>query len=467
MLQPDAARALGISLTSLKQVCRKLGVARWPYQRLNYSAPPNASVDCHTDAASGGAASGMPQSAGPSGGAAHQSSAAAGGGSAAGRASRLVSGQLLLHCSSLRILELSSELEQLFAHSPFPVIGQRLDHILMPRSGRQTLARLREQFQGLQGVEVQEVLQGHVLVLKRQAQQVEGECFACQLQPLVRAGEGGEEQITIQVQVSVADSLWPVQPMHMSAAEIQTLRSKSGQFIVDDLSSQTDYPTVSSKTSEASGLPDLWARWENQVRGLSAQVPLAPWAASAPAQSSERPHPSVECINLLQRLDQRSCMRVIQNCTRLLLVPEVQGNSLAVTCHVRFATPRDDEYGKNPLGPIADWHPSQGLFLGLAGTPVICNGSLQYSASVGHVMSAAFWDQAAASLHIHVKRLRSENSKLVVYQSEDILVGERDGRTVMDVDGTILAGLGANGQEPDQPFHYRVCLGQVALGDHT
>ena len=32
--QPDAARALGISLTSLKQVCRKLGVTRWPYQRL-------------------------------------------------------------------------------------------------------------------------------------------------------------------------------------------------------------------------------------------------------------------------------------------------------------------------------------------------------------------------------------------------------------------------------------------------
>ena len=31
--QPDAARRLGISLTTLKQACRKLGVKRWPYQR--------------------------------------------------------------------------------------------------------------------------------------------------------------------------------------------------------------------------------------------------------------------------------------------------------------------------------------------------------------------------------------------------------------------------------------------------
>jgi hypothetical protein len=33
MPQPDASRALGVSLTALKQVCRKLGIARWPYQR--------------------------------------------------------------------------------------------------------------------------------------------------------------------------------------------------------------------------------------------------------------------------------------------------------------------------------------------------------------------------------------------------------------------------------------------------
>lgn len=31
--QPDAAAALGVSLTALKQVCRKLGILRWPYQR--------------------------------------------------------------------------------------------------------------------------------------------------------------------------------------------------------------------------------------------------------------------------------------------------------------------------------------------------------------------------------------------------------------------------------------------------
>jgi hypothetical protein len=32
--QQEAARALGISVTSLKQVCRKLGVKRWPYHRV-------------------------------------------------------------------------------------------------------------------------------------------------------------------------------------------------------------------------------------------------------------------------------------------------------------------------------------------------------------------------------------------------------------------------------------------------
>jgi len=33
MPQPAACKALAISLTALKQVCRKLGIARWPYQR--------------------------------------------------------------------------------------------------------------------------------------------------------------------------------------------------------------------------------------------------------------------------------------------------------------------------------------------------------------------------------------------------------------------------------------------------
>jgi len=31
--QPLAAKKLGISLTALKQICRRLGVVRWPYQR--------------------------------------------------------------------------------------------------------------------------------------------------------------------------------------------------------------------------------------------------------------------------------------------------------------------------------------------------------------------------------------------------------------------------------------------------
>jgi hypothetical protein len=33
MPQPDAARELGIALTTLKQACRKLGIKRWPYAR--------------------------------------------------------------------------------------------------------------------------------------------------------------------------------------------------------------------------------------------------------------------------------------------------------------------------------------------------------------------------------------------------------------------------------------------------
>jgi hypothetical protein len=31
--QPEAARTLGISLTTLKQICRRLGFPRWPYKR--------------------------------------------------------------------------------------------------------------------------------------------------------------------------------------------------------------------------------------------------------------------------------------------------------------------------------------------------------------------------------------------------------------------------------------------------
>lgn len=40
MPQPDAARELGIALTTLKHACRRLGLARWPYSRKR--APPGA-----------------------------------------------------------------------------------------------------------------------------------------------------------------------------------------------------------------------------------------------------------------------------------------------------------------------------------------------------------------------------------------------------------------------------------------
>jgi len=31
--QPDAAARLGVSITSLKKVCRKIGIDRWPFRR--------------------------------------------------------------------------------------------------------------------------------------------------------------------------------------------------------------------------------------------------------------------------------------------------------------------------------------------------------------------------------------------------------------------------------------------------
>jgi hypothetical protein len=45
--QSDAAKEIGISLTALKQICRKLGIQRWPYQRLcksgrKYAKPASA-----------------------------------------------------------------------------------------------------------------------------------------------------------------------------------------------------------------------------------------------------------------------------------------------------------------------------------------------------------------------------------------------------------------------------------------
>ena len=39
--QPEAAQILGISLTTLKQVCRRLGVTRWPYRRPSKACRPS------------------------------------------------------------------------------------------------------------------------------------------------------------------------------------------------------------------------------------------------------------------------------------------------------------------------------------------------------------------------------------------------------------------------------------------
>jgi len=44
--QPLAAKELGISLTALKQICRKLGVVRWPYQRGGHASAHGAPASC-------------------------------------------------------------------------------------------------------------------------------------------------------------------------------------------------------------------------------------------------------------------------------------------------------------------------------------------------------------------------------------------------------------------------------------
>ena len=51
MPQPDAARELGIALTTLKHACRRLGVPRWPYSRKRVAcsaqaADEHARADC-------------------------------------------------------------------------------------------------------------------------------------------------------------------------------------------------------------------------------------------------------------------------------------------------------------------------------------------------------------------------------------------------------------------------------------
>ena len=51
--QSDAAKEIGISLTALKQICRKLGIQRWPYQRLCKSGRKSAKPASATSSVAG------------------------------------------------------------------------------------------------------------------------------------------------------------------------------------------------------------------------------------------------------------------------------------------------------------------------------------------------------------------------------------------------------------------------------
>jgi hypothetical protein len=55
--QADAACQLGISLTTLKLACRKLGISRWPYTRRRHGINEADAGSCHcpTSASQGGA----------------------------------------------------------------------------------------------------------------------------------------------------------------------------------------------------------------------------------------------------------------------------------------------------------------------------------------------------------------------------------------------------------------------------
>ena len=46
--QGEAAQALGISITALKVVCRKLGISRWPYARVKKARVQNVSKSAPT-----------------------------------------------------------------------------------------------------------------------------------------------------------------------------------------------------------------------------------------------------------------------------------------------------------------------------------------------------------------------------------------------------------------------------------
>jgi hypothetical protein len=453
--QPDAARALGISLTSLKQVCRKLGVTRWPYQRTIISA---SSMGGMSSAASGSRASGGAASS-------SQHVVAPASAARATQTAQMLTGQISINSSTLEVMWLSTQMERAFEASPFPVVGQRLVHLLHPKGARRVwtfLNGLAVQGGGSSesaAAEAEEGVSCQMLMYRKNSPvEVGVEVLDCLVRPRIVASELAQKRMMLEIQL-VSNAASPWLPMCMGGADIQTCLKKSGQFIIDDLASETDYPAICARSSKASGLQDLWAQWESRVTSLAAHLPAESGAAGGGME--ERQHPSLECLKLLSQVDKRSGMRIIQNCTRLLIVPELHGNVIGLSAHVRFATPRDD-IGVNPLGAIADWQSSEGLLLGLAGLPVMCNGQLQFRQSIGHFVPTAFWDIVAGSLHIQIRRLRTENGRMTVYQSEYSVVSEHDGRNVVLVTGTILGGNCTDPGGPDAaPFHYRLVLGQV------
>lgn len=399
MPQPNAARKLGISLTSLKQVCRKLGVTRWPCQRQSNGGSATTSDLSQEVAVAQGAA----------GGAATRLGAPAQGPEAA--ASEVpapphmpqswhvqpTTGRLSVKAHSLEVTWLDGPLSKVLEASPFPVVGQRLTHMLHPRCARRLEAALPDLIarahrrRGTEMTQVQgfdeegfdeDSVQCQLMVYGRIGTQVLAEGVQCRLQ-LCPMADVQQQQLTLELELEhvgspKADS--PVSPMGMNGTEMQMLLEKAGQFVIDDLASETDYSVVSARSSLASGLHDLWRQWEERIRALAEQASPLPGSGSLPAVDSpqERQHPALECLDLLKQLDRRAGMRVIQNSTRLLMVPELHGNVVALSCHVRFAVPYDEMQVDNPLGPIAAWNPSEGLLLGMAGAPLMCDGRLQY-----------------------------------------------------------------------------------------
>ena len=147
----------------------------------------------------------------------------------------------------------------------------------------------------------------------------------------------------------------------------------------------------------------------------------------------------------------------------------MHGNAIALACHIRFATHAGDEIvGNDPMGAMGQWRPSQGMFLGLAGSPVVCNCRLQFHHSVGHFVATAFWEPASSLLHLHLSRLLSYDGQLKIYQTEHVVVSKQQGRNQIVINGTILGGIAAAPNADEKASHpdtYRIVFGQVGSLD--